>query len=90
MDDYVEETKIIEKTDKEKENELVRSILKAKSELELYMKNFEYAEDDLIDYYTYQIKAVRAKLDYLMKKAKDKEIVVDMVNQVEFKLKEVI
>ena len=90
MDDYVEETKIIEKTDKEKENELVRSILRAKSELDLYMKNFEYAEDDLIDYYTYQIKAVRAKLDYLMKKAKDKEIVFDMINQVELKLKEVI
>ena len=90
MDDYVEETKIIEKTDIEKENELVRSILRAKSELDLYMKNFEYAEDDLIDYYTYQIKAVRAKLDYLMKKAKDKEIVFDMINQVELKLKEVI
>ena len=90
MDEYVEETKIVDKSDKEKENELVLSILNAKNELELYMKNFEYAEDDLIDYYTYQIKAVRAKLDYLMKKAKSKGLVVDMIEQVELKFKEAI
>ena len=90
MDDYVEETKIIDKTDKQKELELMLSIMKTKNELGLYMKNFEEAEDDLIDYYTYQIKATRAKFDYLVKKAKNKGLALDMIKQVELKLKEVI
>lgn len=85
MDDFVEEVKIIDKTDKEKEIELIMSILKAKSELEVAMKNFEYAEDDLIDYYTYHIKATRAKFDYLVKKAKNQGLALDMIKQIEFK-----
>ena len=36
------------------------------------MHNFEYAQEDLIDYYTYQIKANRAKINYLLKAAKKK------------------
>lgn len=64
MEDYIKETKILEKSDKEKEVELMISIMKAKKELDEACKNFEYAEEDLIDYYTYQIKACRAKFDY--------------------------
>lgn len=85
MDDYIEETKIIDKTDKEKEIELIMSIMKAKSELEIAMKNFEYAEDDLIDYYTYHIKATRAKFDYLVKKAKNQGLALDLIKQIELK-----
>ena len=88
MDDYVQENKIIDKTDKQKELELMISIMKTKNELELYLKNFEEAEDDLIDYYTYQIKATRSKFDYLVKKAKNKGLVLDMIKQVEIKFKE--
>ena len=33
--------------------------------------NYEFAEGELIDYYLYQIKANQAKLDYLIKKAKE-------------------
>ena len=43
--------------------------------------NFEYAEDDLIDYYTYQIKAHQSKLDYLIKIAKRKGIVLSRINE---------
>ena len=70
MEDYIQEENIRELTDKEKELELIMNIIKAKNDLETSMKNFEYAEDDLIDYYAYHIKATRAKLDYLVKKAK--------------------
>lgn len=41
--------------------------------------------EGLVDYYTYQIKANQAKLDYLIKVAKHKGIVVDMINDIKFK-----
>lgn len=71
-EEYTKEIKIIEKSQEEKELELIISIIKSKQELNVAMHNFEYAEGDLIDYYTYQIKANRAKLDYLLKEAKKK------------------
>ena len=49
-------------------------------------RNFEYAKDDLVDYYIYQIKANQAKLDYLLKLAKTKGIELDMINQMKFSL----
>ena len=39
--------------------------------------NFEFADRDLVDYYTYEIKANQAKLDYLIKLAKDKGLVMN-------------
>ena len=74
-DFYYKDTKIIDKNDKEKELELLNSIAKTRIDLEQAHKNFEYAEDDLIDYYTYQIKANQSKLDYLTRLAKSKNIV---------------
>ena len=41
--------------------------------------NFEFAENDLIDYYTYNIKANQAKLDYLIKQAKANGLIIDDV-----------
>ena len=41
--------------------------------------NFEYAENDLIDFYTYQIMALQSKLDYLTKIAKGKNIDINFV-----------
>lgn len=90
MEDFVKEEKIIEKTDDEKEMELIVSVMRAKKELEESIKNFEYAEDDLIDYYTYQIKANRSKFDYLLKKAKEQGLKLDIVSQVEIKLNKAI
>lgn len=90
MDEYIRDNKIIEKSDEEKEIELILSILKAKKELDEACKNFEYAQDDLIDYYTYQIKATRAKFDYLLKQAKEQGLVLDMIEQIGIKLNKAI
>ncbi len=80
QEEYRREEKIVEKTEIEKEMELIRSIIKTREELKSDNKNFEYAKEELIDYYTYQIKANQAKLDYLIKLAKLKGIEVDMIN----------
>lgn len=84
-EEYRKETKIIEKTEEEKKIELMVSIIKARKELEVASRNFEYAQEDLIDYYTYQIKATRAKFDYLVKKAKEKGIALDMIQQIDIR-----
>ena len=84
---YVREEKIIDKTESEKRQELVMSILQVKKELDKANKNYEYAEEDLIDYYSYQIKANCSKMDYLLKLAKEKGIVMNMVEQIKIKYK---
>ena len=89
-DEYKKEIKIIEKTKQDKEIDLMISIIKAKKELEVANLNFEYAQDDLIDYYTYQIKATRAKFDYLVKKAKEKGLALDMIEQIDIRYNKAI
>lgn len=83
---YVREERLLEKTEIEKETELVKAIIKTREELKVANCNFEYAQGDLVDYYTYQIKANQAKLDYLIKMAKAKGIEVDMINDIKFSL----
>ena len=85
-DGYIREQEIIEKTEIEKEADLIRTIIKTREQLKVANCNFEYAKDDLVDYYTYQIKANQAKLDYLIKVAKTKGIEVDMINDIKFTL----
>lgn len=85
-EEYVRERKIKEKTDKERREELVKSILSAREELNQLNKNFEYADNDMIDYYTYQLKANQSKLDYLIRFAKSKGISLDMIEAVKMKL----
>ena len=88
--EYVREQKIIDKTEIEKNTELVISIIKTKEDLEMARKNYEFAENELIDYYAYQIKANKSKLDYLMKKAKKQGIALDMINEIYFSKNEVV
>lgn len=90
MNEYIKENKIIEKNKSEKDLDLIISIIKVKKELEEANKNFEFAEGDLIDYYTYQIKANRAKFDYLLKKAKENGIVIDMIDQIDISFNQAI
>ena len=66
--------------------ELVECIIKAKAELNVANKNFEHAEGELIDYYAYQIKAHKAKLDYLIKQVKEKGFSVDIVNELKLRI----
>lgn len=84
--EYVKEEKVIEKTDKEKDREIIQSIMKTKMELDVATRNYEDAEDELIDYYSYQIKANQAKLDYLVRKAKSQRLVLDMIDAIEYQI----
>lgn len=85
-DYYVREEKIIEKTEIEKETELIEAIIKTREELKVANCNFEYAQDELVDYYTYQIKANQAKLNYLIRVAKANGMEVDMINDLRISL----
>ena len=67
-----------------KEIELIKNIIKTREELKSDNKNFEFAEQELVDYYIYLIKANQAKLDYLLKIAKSRGITVDIINQIKY------
>ena len=81
--EYIKEKNIIDKNEIEKEKELIKNIIKTREELKNANKNFEFAEKELVDYYTYQIKADQAKLSYLIKIAKVKGIELDMIGDIE-------
>lgn len=86
QEEFIKENNIKDKTDVEKEIELVRNIITVKEELKVANENFEFVEDELIDYYTYQIKANQSKLNYLIRQAKTKGITIDMINQIKISL----
>ena len=88
---YIKEGKEVkEKTEKEKEAELLISILNAKKDLENACKNYEFAEGNLIDYYLYEIKASQFKLDYLIRKAKEIGIQKEAITTLILKRKKVV
>lgn len=68
--------------------ELIKSVIKTKRDLENASRNFNIAEAELIDYYSYQIKASKAKLSYLIKEAKEKGYELDMLNELKIKIQE--
>ncbi len=84
QNEYIREEKIIDKTELEKERELIKTIINTREELKAANKNFEYAQEELVDYYSYKIKANQAKLDYLIKIAKTKGLQMDMIKDKEF------
>ena len=86
QEEYLLQKMIKGKTEKEKERELMQTIMETKEMLKIARSNFEYAEDDLIDYYTYQIKAHQSKLDYLIKIAKRKGLVLNRINELKVRL----
>ncbi len=83
---YMQESEIENIDEKEKEIELIRNIINTRKELKNVDKNFEYAQDELVDYYIYQMKANQAKLNYLIRMAKMKGITVDMINDIKYTL----
>lgn len=84
-EDYVKDFKVKDRSEEELNKELIRSINKAKNDLKNANRNYEFAEDELIDYYLYQIKANQAKLNYLLKKAKKTGVIMDRVNEIEIR-----
>ena len=89
FEEYQKETNIKDKTDEDKKVELIMSLIKAKKELNLATKNFETAEEGLVDYYVYQIKASKSKVDFLVNKAKDKALSLNMIEEIYFKKNQV-
>ncbi len=71
---YVREIKISEQDDSEKNIELLKNIEIVKESLTTMYNNLQFADSDLIDYYSYQIKAEEAKYGYLIKQAKKRNI----------------
>lgn len=80
---YTKESRLIEKDQKEYEKDLVKNILITRNKLDVANKNYEYAEDELIDYYLYKIKAEKAKFNYLLKKAKQSGIILDFIKDLD-------
>ena len=74
MENYEKEVSLVDLNDKEKEMQLIECIINTQKELQKAHINFEYAEKDLVDFYSYQIKANQSKLDYLTKLAKSKNL----------------
>lgn len=72
--EFIKESKIIDKNEEEKDNELKESIKDVNNNLMNMYKNLQFANSDLIDYYTYQIKAEEAKYSYLIKLAKKRNL----------------
>ena len=68
--------------------DLIHSIFRTQNELINATNNYEYAEGDMIDYYSYHIKATKSKLDYLVKNAKSQGITIDRIKQIELKADE--
>ena len=84
QEEFQREQLIKDKTELEREIELIKNIIKTREELKNDNKNFEFAEKGLVDYYIYHIKANQAKLDYLLKLAKASGITIDTINQLKY------
>ena len=84
QEEFQREQLIKDKTELDREIELIRNIIKTREELKNDNKNFEFAELGLIDYYIYHIKANQAKLDYLLKLAKPSGITIDTINHLKY------
>ena len=85
-EEYLLNKMIKGKTEKEREIELMQNIIETKEKLQNARKNFEYAEDVMIDYYIYQIKANQSKLDYLIKLAKKKGVILSRDKEVKIRM----
>lgn len=72
--DFIKEMKVIEHKNVDTYRELLNNIDKVKRNLETDYQNLQLIEDkNLVDYYTYRIKAEEAQYDYLIQEAKKVE-----------------
>jgi hypothetical protein len=69
--DFIKEIKITDRKSIDTYKDLMNNIEKVKTNLEKDYNNLQFIEDrNLVDYYTYKIKAEEAQYDYLLKEAK--------------------
>lgn len=67
-DYYISEgNQIKDKTEDEIKKELITSINNVILELNFAHENYDNAVGEMVDYYSYQIKACQSKYDYLLK-----------------------
>ncbi len=67
--------------DMEETAQLLESISSIKKEWSSAVNNFEYADSqEMVDYYTYKIKAYEVMYEFLLKKAKAKGVRVDLAS----------
>jgi len=60
---------------KTQESDWIKSLKNAQNELEVAVNNYEFAnEPELVDYYTYNIKAAQMRYEYLLKKVKEEKL----------------
>lgn len=78
---YVKEKKIVDKSKEEMNRMLVQSIINTNNNIQVAQKNYEFAEEELIDYYLYEIKANQSKLNYLIKKSKKNGIELNRIEK---------
>ena len=72
--DFIKEVKIMDRKKVDQYKELINNIEKVKNTLENDYKNMQFIENrDLVDYYTYKIKAEEAQYDFLIQEAKKLE-----------------
>lgn len=88
QNEFLREQIVKDKNEEEINDDIIRSIVASKMELNNAHINMRYADPELIDYYSYKIKAAKSKLDYLIRIAKDKKISVDMVKALDIDLNE--
>lgn len=73
-EDFIKEMKVMDRKDVNTYQELMNNIEKVKKNLERDYNNLQFIEDkNLVDYYTYRIKAEEAQYDYLLQEAKKVE-----------------
>jgi hypothetical protein len=61
--------------------EVLECVKTSKNQLDIATMNFEYADsDELVDYYTYVIKACQVRYGYYLKQAKDKGLKVETLD----------
>ena len=78
---YEKEYIIPEKSEEDRNQELMNTIIQTKKVIKEANTNYEMAEGKLIDYFLYTMKAEQARLDYLIGRAKMMGITVDIAEQ---------
>ena len=81
QEEYVKEKKIVDKSKEEMNRMLIQSIISTNNNIQIARKNYEFAEEELIDYYLYEIKANQSKLNYLIKKSKKNGIELSRIEK---------
>lgn len=66
-EDYIKEEPIVDKTKEDHTNDLYADLENSKMNLNNLYENLNFASSDLVDYYTYQIKAEEARYRFFNK-----------------------